>query len=105
MTAMDKRETWTDSNGQVRTPNQWGFNSFATAEGARRCAARLGRTGSVWYIWRLADGTFVQSAVPDPASPGHPAELVEVVKLQGRPSRRKVISLEIAHQQANSGSE
>ena len=71
---------------------RWGFNSFATAEGARRCAASLGRNGSVWYIWRLADGTFIQSAVPNPQSPGHPAELAEVIELHGPPSRRKVVS-------------
>lgn len=91
---MNERAIHLDSNGNERTPNQWGFNSFATAEGAKQTAARLGSTGSVWYIWRLADGTFDHTAVPDPSTPGHPAELAEVIELQGPRSRRKVISRE-----------
>ena len=89
---MSKGETWLDSDGNQRTPNEWGFNSFTTAEGAKRAAAKLGRDRSVWYIWQLADGTFDHTAVPDPRSPGHPADLAEVIELQGPPSRRKVIS-------------
>jgi DNA-binding XRE family transcriptional regulator len=40
---MSERETHLDSDGIERTPNEWGFNSFATAEGAKRSVASLGR--------------------------------------------------------------
>lgn len=83
-----KRETWLDSDGLERTPNEWGFNSFATAEGAEQSARTLGNRGSTWYIWQLADGTYAFTAVPDPSSPGHPSELVETITLGRRTHRR-----------------
>jgi hypothetical protein len=76
-------KTWLDLDGFERTANQWGFNSFTTAEGAAKSAARIvpvagGRCR--WYIWRLSDGTFDYTAIPDPEGPQYPAELVDVVR-------------------------
>jgi hypothetical protein len=85
------REAFIDSDGNERTPNQWGFNSFRTAEGAKDSVRTLSvRTlsgkGTEWFIWRLADGTFDFTATGKPDVPGHPSELVERVMIteQGR---------------------
>jgi hypothetical protein len=67
-----------DSDGIERVKNRWGFNSFTTQEGAGESLRQLARRGT-WYIWRLADGSYTFTAVPDPSTPGHPAELVEEV--------------------------
>ena len=83
------RETWPDSDGIERTPNQWGFNSFTTVHGAEHVARLLGRAGSVWYIWRLADGTYDFTAASEPTTPGHPAELVETITLGRRTHNRR----------------
>jgi hypothetical protein len=77
--------TFTDSDGNERIKTRWGFNAFTTAEGAENSAqglakGRHGRRGE-WFIWRLADGSFTFSAIENPTSPGHPAELVEKVTL------------------------
>ena len=74
---------WTDSDGNERVTTPWGFNAFAAIEGARAHAAALGRPDSVWYIWRLADGSYDSTAVPDPTTPGHPADLAETVTIHG----------------------
>lgn len=71
--------THLDSDGIERVPNRWGFNSFATAEGAAESARKIvpvagGRRH--WYVWRLADGTYDYTAVPDPTGEHYPAELV-----------------------------
>lgn len=62
-----------------RRPNEWGFNSCVTLDGAVAVAKWMSRRGSHWYIWRLADGTFTYSAVPEPTTPGFPAELVREI--------------------------
>lgn len=77
-----------DSDGQERVPTQWGFNSFRTADGAKKSVRVLGRIDSQWYIWRLADGTFDYTASGCPDIPGHPAALVERVRIA--PMRRLV---------------
>lgn len=66
-----------------RVPNKWGFNSFATESGAVSVVSDWQREGP-WYIWRLADGTYDFTAVPDPDLPGYPAELVRTI---ARPKR------------------
>lgn len=78
------RGPFRDSEGIERTPNEWGFNSYATAEGAKSGPRGLGRRGQTWYIWRLADGTFDYTSRPNPDLPGHPAELVETVTVVRR---------------------
>ena len=75
---MADREIHLDSQGIERTPNQWGFNSFTTQEGAEKSARNL-RRRSHWHIWRLADGTYDFTATADPDLPGHPAELVNEI--------------------------
>jgi hypothetical protein len=76
-------KTWLDCDGIERTRSRWGFNSFTTAEGARESAAGIvpvvGGRGR-WYIWRLSDGTFDYTAVPNPEGDWYPAELVEVIR-------------------------
>ena len=74
---------FTDSSGAERIKTRWELNAFVTQEGARASAADLGRPGSLWYIWRLDDGSYDHTAVPDPTTPGHPAELVETITVQG----------------------
>jgi hypothetical protein len=82
------REPFHDITGSLRTPNEWGFNSFASIHSASIAARELGRPGSTWYIWRLADGTYDHTAVPNPTTPGHPAELVDTFTLPSRRRRR-----------------
>lgn len=65
-----------DISGIERVSNRWGFNSFATIEGAKENLPRRGH----WWIWRLPDGTFNYSAVPDPRTPPAEKELVEDVR-------------------------
>ena len=77
------------SNGIERTGNQWGFNSFTTEEGAEASVRLLGRKGSRWYVWRLADGTYDFTATAGPDLPGHPAELVREVEIQHAAPRRR----------------
>jgi hypothetical protein len=84
MTEFPAGHRFTDSDGNERVKTRWGFNAFTTAEGARRSAGRLGQRGAEWFIWRLADGSFDYSAVPEPKGQGHPAELVETFTI-GRP--------------------
>jgi len=62
-----------------RVRNQWGYNSFADQQGAEETARWMGRQDTCWYIWRLADGSFDFSAIPDPTTLGHPAELVNTI--------------------------
>ena len=68
-----------DSDGNERIKTRWQFNAYVTAEGAKSSAQKL-NTSAKWFIWRLADGSFDFSAVEHPTTPGHPAELVEVVR-------------------------
>lgn len=72
----DTLSTFLDRDGFVRTPNRWGFNSFADAEEAKASCRRYAVPHSTWYLFRLADGTFHTSALRDPT--GYPCELVEV---------------------------
>jgi len=83
-----ERTTHTDHNGIERTPNEWGFNSFLTAVGAERSARYLGRRGSHWFIWKLADGTYDFTSSASPNLPGHPAELVKEFDVEHAQSRR-----------------
>jgi hypothetical protein len=72
--------TFIDSNGAKRIKNRWGFNSFVFIEGARGEALGHSKRSIDWYIWRLADGSYDYSITANPNLPGHPAELVEVVR-------------------------
>lgn len=65
-----------DSNGNERVKTPFGFNAFTTAQGAKLSAWYYGRQGSERFIWRLPDGSFDCTAVPDPIMPGYPAERV-----------------------------
>lgn len=78
---------FTDSDGAERVKTRWEFNAFVTQEGARASAVNLGQRGTTWYIWRLEDGSYDHSAVPDPATPGHPAELVETLTVKAGATR------------------
>jgi hypothetical protein len=78
---------FTDSDGAERIKTRWQFNAFVTQEGAGNAARRLARPGSTWYIWRLEDGSYDHTAVPEPTTPGHPAELVETIEI---PTRRRL---------------
>lgn len=70
-----------DLHGVERVSNEWGFNSFATADGAESSLRRGARKKSHWYIWRLPDGTFDYSANPDPRTPPAEKELLREVDL------------------------
>jgi hypothetical protein len=83
---------FTDSDGTERVKTRWEFNAFVTQEGARSAALRLGRNGQTWYIWRLADGSYDHTAVPEPTTPGHPADLVETITVKGYGKRKKAVS-------------
>ena len=79
------RKSWNDSSGIERIGNEWGFNSFTSHQGAEQAARNLGRPGSTWFIWRLADGTFDFTSSSEPDIPGHPAELVRRIDIpEGR---------------------
>ena len=82
---------FTDSDGNERIKTRWEFNAYVTTEGARNHALSLGRNGSTWYVWRLDDGSYDCTAVPDPTTPGHPAELVETVTVRGYGKRKKLV--------------
>ena len=82
---------FTDSDGAERVKTRWQFNAFVTPEGARNAAIDLGRHGSTWYIWRLEDGSYDHTAVPNPTIPGHPAELVETFTINGYGQRKKAV--------------
>ena len=83
---------FTGSDGNERIKTRWEFNAFVTQEGARSRALALGRNGQYWYVWRLADGSYDCTAVPDPTTPGYPAELVETVRVTGYGKRKKVVT-------------
>lgn len=83
---------FTDSDGNERVKTPFGFNAYVTEEGARSHALALGRNGQYWYVWRLADGSYDCTAVPDPTTPGHPAELAETVRVSGYGKRKKVVT-------------
>jgi hypothetical protein len=74
---------FSDSDGIERVKTRWGFNAFTSAEGARQSARHFGQRGTRWFIWRLEDGSFDFTAVPEPKGPGHPAELVETFVIDG----------------------
>jgi hypothetical protein len=82
---------FTDSSGAERIKTRWGFNAYVTQEGARAAAVSLGRNGQAWYIWRLADGSYDHTAVPDPTTPGHPAELAETIAIKGYGKRKRAV--------------
>jgi len=82
---------FTDSNGAERIKTRWQFNAFVTQEGAKSAALALGRPGSEWFIWRLEDGSYDHTAVPDPAAPGHPAELAERFTIAGYGKHRRAV--------------
>jgi hypothetical protein len=71
-----------DFDGIDRILNQWGFNSFATQDGAEQSARHYAKSMSHRFIWRLADGTYDFSAQPSPVGPGYPAELVNEIDVQ-----------------------
>lgn len=83
---------FTDSSGHERVKTPYGFNAYAVREGARAAAVSLGRNGQTWYIWRLADGSYDHTAVPDPTTPGHPAELAETFTISGYGKRKRGVS-------------
>ena len=83
--------TFADSDGYQRIKTRWEFNAFVTQEGATASAVSLGRPGSIWYIWRLDDGSYDHTAVPEPTGPGHPAELVETITVKGYGERKKAV--------------
>jgi len=82
---------FTDSDGAERIKTRWQFNAFVTQEGARNAAVALGGHGTTWYIWRLADGSYDHTAVPEPTTPGHPAELVETFTIGGTGQRKRAV--------------
>ncbi len=82
---------FTDSDGAERVKTRWQFNAFVARDDARASAVRLGRGGQTWYIWRLDDGSYDHTAVPDPMTPGHPAELVETITIEGYGRRKKAV--------------
>ncbi len=84
---------FTDSGGIERVKTRWEFNAFVTQEGAVASAASLGNAGTIWYIWRLDDGSYDHTAVSKPAGPGHPAELVETITIEGYGQRKKAVRL------------
>jgi hypothetical protein len=83
----DLREPWRDPAGIERIGNEWGFNSFTAQQGAEQAARNLGRPGSTWFIWRLADGTYDFTSTGEPDLPGHPAELVRRIDIPRRGQR------------------
>lgn len=82
---------FTDSSGAERIKTRWEFNAFVTQEGAKTAALTLGRSGSAWYIWRLEDGSYDHTAVADPTTPGHPAELVETFTVGGYGKQKRAV--------------
>jgi len=82
---------FTDSDGAERIKTRWEFNAFVTQEGAESAALALGRTGSEWFIWRLEDGSYDHTAVENPTTPGHPAELVERFTISGYGKHRRAV--------------
>ena len=86
---------FTDSDGAERIKTRWQFNAFVAEEGARASAVSLGSHGSVWYIWRLDDGSYDHTAVSRPTTPGHPAELVETIEIKGYGKRKKAVPVEV----------
>ena len=83
------RRSW--SGHPVKVKTRWQFNAFVTQEGAKASALALGRAGSEWFIWRLEDGSYDHTAVPDPAAPGHPAELAERFTIAGYGKHRRAV--------------
>ena len=83
--------TFTDSAGAERVKTRWEFNAFVTREGAKAAALSLGRNGQTWYIWRLEDGSYDHTAVPEPTTPGHPAELAETFTVKGYGKRKRAV--------------
>jgi hypothetical protein len=76
---------WHDDHDAERVMTQWGFNAHVTIEGARAQAGRLGRPGTTWYIWSLADGSYDITAIECPSAPGPypPCELAEKITVPG----------------------
>jgi hypothetical protein len=83
--------TFADSDGAWRVKTRWEFNAFVAQEGARASAVSLGHPGTTWYIWRLDDGSYDHTAVPEPTGPGHPAELVETFTVEAFGGRKKAV--------------
>ena len=82
---------FTDSDGCERVSTPFGFNAYVTQDGAVAGATSSGRNGSVWYIWRLADGSYDYTAAENPDIPGHPAELVETITVKGSGARKRTV--------------
>jgi hypothetical protein len=92
----DSRDTghrWHDDRGALRVMTRWGFNAHVTPEGAKADAERIGRPGTTWYLWRLADGSYDISAIDNPEGPGYPAEMAEEIWIPGVLDRRTIAGL------------
>jgi hypothetical protein len=83
--------TFTDSSGQERVTTPFGFNAYVTLDGATAAALALGANGSTWFTWRLDDGSYDHTAVPDPRGPGHPGELVAAFTVSGYGKRKRAV--------------
>jgi hypothetical protein len=67
-----------DSEGLLRVFSESAqHNCFMTADDAETSGQAVLRNGADLFVWRFADGTFEWTAIPDPRSPGYPAELVK----------------------------
>lgn len=66
------------TSSQEPALNRWGFHSYATEEAVRaHCCKYPVRSGGLWRIWRIADGTFDYTSTDAPrAFPDLGAELV-----------------------------
>ena len=84
---------FTDSDGAERVKTRWEFSAFVTQEGAKASALSRGHPGTIWYIWRLDDGSYDHTAVPEPRGPGHPAELVETFTIEGQRQHKRAVRL------------